>query len=382
MREPRERAAGALPILLASLLLAACGGGNGGGSSAGASADASGPGPSAPESGPAESPTASAGGTAEGSAEPSPGEGEFINPVIDRGFFDPFILEGEDAYYAYASSDRNVNIPAARSEDLVEWEWLSEVLPKRPLWTSPSVGRTWAPEVARTSAGYVMYYTSPDVVNENRQCISIAIAASPEGDFVDESREPFLCQHEMGGTIDPHHFIDEDGTPYLLYKNDGNAIGQRTKLWIQELSEDGLELVGEPIDLGLENDGGRWEGPLIEAPTLVLQDGTYYLFYSANAYDTVRYAVGYATSDTVTGPYVDAEENPILVSKGNAAGPGHQDVVADKDGDLWMVYHAWQADKGIGDYSGAYRGMWIDELVFENGKAIVRGPDVGPQPVP
>jgi hypothetical protein len=45
------------------------------------------------------------------------------------------------------------------------------------------------------------------------------------------------------------------------------------------------------------------------------------------------------------------------------------------------VYHAW--DSGlIGDSIGGRRSMWIDELVFEDGRPVVKGPDVGPQPMP
>ena len=161
------------------------------------------------------------------------------------------------------------------------------------------------------------------------------------------------------------------------------------KIWIQQLSEDGLSLVGEPIDLGIEADN-RWEGAVIEAPTLWLNEGTYFLFYSANAYYDASYAVGYATADTITGPYVEAEENPVLHATFDdlrddpslvAAGPGHQSIVADEDGDLWMAYHAWDRT-AIGYERGGDRTMWIDELEFSDGRPIVDGPDAAPQEAP
>ena len=48
----------------------------------------------------------------------------------------------------------------------------------------------------------------------------------------------------------------------------------------EQLSDDGLELVGEPIDTGIVADG-RWEGAAIEAPTMWADSETYDLFYSA-----------------------------------------------------------------------------------------------------
>ncbi len=136
-----------------------------------------------------------------------------------------------------------------------------------------------------------------------------------------------------------------------------------------------------------------WEMPVnsrIEAPTIWLHDGTYYLFFSANAYYAATYAVGYATADNVLGPYTDAEENPILHGdladlnadpELQAAGPGHQSIIADDDGDLWMAYHAWDRDAIGYDRAGA-RTMWIDELVFEDGAPVLLGPDSEPQPAP
>ena len=315
-----------------------------------------------------------------GSAEAMPGEGEFKNPVLDRNFPDPGILEVDGTYYAYATTNGSFNLQVASSEDLAEWEHLGEALPSLPLWTS---GDTWAPEVAETSAGFVMTYTArypeadrPD--GQGSQCISMAVADAPEGPFVDDSEEPIVCQPDLGGSIDSTFFTDEDGTFYLLWKNDGNCCGIPTEFFAQELAEDGLSVVGEVTNLGVSNDA-RWEDDVIEAPTIHLQDGTYYLFYSGNSYSGVDYAVGYATADNVLGPYTDAEENPILETPEERGqppyGPGHQSIIADKDGDLWLLYHSWNSTFN-------QRYLWIDELEFEDGVPVIRGPDAGPQPIP
>ena len=52
-----------------------------------------------------------------------------------------------------------------------------------------------------------------------------------------------------------------------------------------------------------------------------------------------------------------------------------QDVVLDKDGETWIVYHSW-------DRSATYRAMQIDELVWEGDTPVVKGPDKVPQAVP
>ncbi|HYH92982.1 MAG TPA: glycoside hydrolase family 43 protein, partial [Candidatus Saccharimonadales bacterium] len=256
-----------------------------------------------------------------------------------------------------------------------------------PFWQPSAKGLTWAPEVVQTSAGFVMHYTARDV-QAGRQCLAVAVAEVAEGPFVDESEEPLLCQTDLGGSIDSSPFQDADGKRYLLWKSDGNCCGIPVAFFIQPLSDDGRSLEGDATKLeGIAADRA-WERILVEAPTLFLHDGTYFLFYSANDYGSRDYAVGYATSKELMGPYVDAEENPILSTEvpfgsppGSPAGPGHQSVFLDDDGDPWFAYHAWDSGR-IGDSAGGRRAMWLDELVFDGDRASVLGPDADPQPRP
>jgi beta-xylosidase len=312
----------------------------------------------------------------------------FVNPVIDDDFPDPFILRAGDVYYTYATTDAAQHLQLARSSDMVTWETLGDPLPKLAAWSS---GDTWAPEVLKTSAGFVLYYTSraPEVKRPDgsgSQCITLAVSAVPEGPFVDGSTEPLVCQAKLGGSIDATPFVDADGTKYLIWKNDGNCCGLPTRFSIQRLSDDGLRLTGKPSDMGVVNDE-PWEGGVIEAPTLVLKNDVYFLFYSANGYDSELYAVGYASSKKVLGPYVDAPENPILASAwgrpvtSRARGPGHQSVVSAPDGQLWMAYHAWDQD-AVGYANFGSRTVWIDKLDLDGPTAAVHGPTDDPQPIP
>ena len=82
--------------------------------------------------------------------------------------------------------------------------------------------------------------------------------------------QPLLCRPD--GAIDPHVFIDrrgDDATPHLLWKDDSNARGARTTIFLQRLRADGLGLEGAPKPL-LSNDPAGWEGPLVEVSSLVL----------------------------------------------------------------------------------------------------------------
>jgi beta-xylosidase len=317
--------------------------------------------------------------TTAGPAATAAGVRRFTNPVLTGNFADPFVLKAGDTWYAYATGDLVVNLQVARSADLVRWERLDDALPELPEWSALQKGLTWAPEVARTPAGFVLYYTLRDAAS-GRQCISVAVADRPEGPFRDTRSRPLVCQERLGGSIDPHRFVDRDGAAYLLWKNDGNCCGLPTQLWGQRLARDGLALAGQPSRLGVRNDAA-WEGDLIEAPTLWRDGDTYYLFFSANDYGSTDYAVGYATARRVLGPYRDGPGNPVLRSRGRAAGPGGQAVVRDADGDLWLAYHAWDS-AAVGDEVGGQRSMWLDRLTFEGGRPKVDGPTDGPQEAP
>lgn len=309
-----------------------------------------------------------------------PPDGTFQNPVFRQDFADPAILRVGDTYYAYATNASGRNVTAARSTDLVNWELLPDAMPALPKWAKLTGGLTWAPEVIEIDGTFVLYFTTRDK-ESNKQCVGVATSDRPEGKFRSAGDEALVCQAQEGGTIDASPFRDADGTLYLYYKNDGNCCGIPTYLYVQKLSADGLTLEGEATRL-VRNDV-QWEGGVVEAPTMVLHDGGYYLFFSANNYAGHEYAVGYATCVSALGPCEDAPENPILASRLKPPpmiiGPGHQTVL-DLDGQTWLLYHAWEV---IGESRrGDRRFLYLDRLDWVDGKPVVRGPTTDPQAVP
>jgi GH43 family beta-xylosidase len=192
----------------------------------------------------------------------------------------------------------------------------------------------------------------------------VATADAPEGPFEIVGKEMLVCPEDEGGAIDASTFLDEDGTRYLLWKNDGNCCGLDTWLTIAPLSEDGLSLAGEPTRLVKQDQ--PWEGNLVEAPTLVERDGTYVLMYSANDFGSEAYAIGYATADAPTGPFTKADE-PLFTtdaSDGRYVGPGGQDVVTTPDGSDRLVFHSW-------DEAFLQRGVNVLPLDWEDGRPVI-----------
>ncbi|MGE5225146.1 MAG: glycoside hydrolase family 43 protein [Omnitrophica WOR_2 bacterium] len=280
------------------------------------------------------------------SASPTLPPGEFINPVLNHDFPDPDALKVGNVYYAFATNSEGIHVEAARSPDLVHWKLLPDALPTLPSWAVKDFGWTWAPDVNPDpdGKGYLMYFTSRFPIEKGgSQCIGVAAGDQPEGPFISTAAKPLVCQLEEGGSIDPDLFRDSDGTLYLLWKNDGNSNGGRTWIYIQPLSKDGRSLQGKPTQLITADQ--PWEGVLVEGPILWERDGKYYLFYSANDFNSPRYAVGYAVADKITGPYQKAP-GPFLQTDMSAAiiGPGGEDIVTSPHGETWMLFHSWTAE--------------------------------------
>ncbi len=300
----------------------------------------------------------------------------YTNPILDENVPDPFVLHANGQYYAYVTNGPGGNVPLYVSNDLVHWTSSGDALPDEASWAR--LGFTWAPEVmAFASNRYVLYYTTRDTLSD-RQCVGAAVSERPEGPFTDRSERPIVCQADLGGSIDASPFQDADGQRYLLWKNDGNCCNLLTTLYLQPLSQDGLSLLGEPQAL-IYNDA-LWEGAVVEAPTLHLEDGVYYLLYSGANYNDDTYAVGYATSQRLIGPYRKAEDNPIVVTTGAVVGPGHQSLIKDAAGQQWLIYHAWTLG-AVGDGIGM-RNLRLDKISFKGGKVTFDGPTLTPQPAP
>lgn len=203
----------------------------------------------------------------------------------------------------------------------------------------PWAGRNfyWAPEVHRLGDDFICYFCTRN--KEGRFCIGAAKASNPAGPFK-PAPQPIVSNPECG-LIDPTYFEDPiSHRRYLLWKEDRNAFTphQPTPIALQELQPEGTTLTGEPHKL-IQNDA-PWEGPLVEAPSLIFHDRFYYLFYSANIFSTDRYNIGVARARNVDGPYEKFARNPILKSNARFDGPGHQYLLQESDGNWTIFYHA------------------------------------------
>ena len=175
------------------------------------------------------------------------------------------------------------------------------------------------------------------------------------------------------GVIDPTYFNDS-GTPYLIWKVDGNAHGNPTPILAAQLAHTGTTIIGKPTEL-IRNDE-TWEGGLVEGPWIVKNGVEYFLFYSAGGgFKSTNYSVWVAKASKLLGPY---QKNPhaILHTKlpedGHSwKGPGHCSVLplfGSTDRGYVIFYHAWVHGKIL-----PFRVMLMDALTWQDGWPRVVG---------
>lgn len=295
-------------------------------------------------------------------------------PVIDKDFPDPSVLPVRDGlqevYWAFATNEGGKNVQVQRSTDLFHWSPRPDAMPTLPSWAAK--GFTWGPTVQRYDDGYVLYFSARSK-SAGTQCIGTATSERPEGPYEPagtsggSSPSPLVCQTDAGGSIDPAVYHDGDDY-WLVWKNDGDSAGDPVALWVQQLTDDGLGLTdGSSATKVLEPSEG-WQGDLIEAPDMVEVDGTLYLFYSANDFDTRHYAIGYATCEHPTGPCTNRSERPFVHSADKVDGPGGESIFKDPLGRWWIAFHGWRAG-AVGYQDGGRRAMYLDPIIFHRDRA-------------
>ncbi len=287
----------------------------------------------------------------------------YRNPVVAFDCPDPGVFRSQpDAespgYYMVCTGG---TFPIRYSRDLVHWsDTSSRVLPDgKPSWALNG-NRNWAPELHQIDDRVVAYFTTTDAAN--RLCIGAAWADDPLGPY-QETDGP-MVQHPQG-VIDATYFEEDDGTRWLLYKIDGNSVGQPTPILARELASDGLSFAPGSAEVQLlVNDPGSWEGGVIEAMWITPHEDMLYMFYSGNVYDN-RYRTGVARAATMAGPW-EKLGPPILGINERWVGPGHGTVLQVEGAD-YFFYHAWtNAGNGTHLQSEGRHGL-LDRIQWEDG---------------
>lgn len=272
---------------------------------------------------------------------------------------DPTIFSDKGKYYLYGTGSEN-GFLVYESADLKNWTGPVGKRNGHALLKGDSFGTKgfWAPQIFKYNNKYYMAYTADEH-------IAIAESESPLGPFVQKTMRPISG---LGRQIDPYIFKDTDGKLYLYHVR----LQKGNRIFVAQLKPDLSDIEENTAKECISAEDG-WENtanakwPVAEGPTVMKHDKLYYLFYSANDFRNIDYAVGYATSKSPLGPWVKYSNNPILnrfITGQN--GTGHGDFFTDTSGQLNYVFHTHNSD-----YTTGKRKTAIIKATFTKSKPAV-----------
>jgi xylan 1,4-beta-xylosidase len=255
---------------------------------------------------------------------------------------DPTIFKDNGVYYLYGTGSSQ-GFRVYQSVDLKNWTGPVGKQNGYALLKGDSYGTKgfWAPQVFKHERKYYMVYTADEH-------IAIAESDSPLGPFTQEVKK---CISGFDKQIDPYVFEDTDGRLYLFHvrlQNGNRIFVAPLKSDLSDIEEDDVKECIHAEEPWENTQKANW--PVAEGPTIMKHNGLYYLFYSANDFRNIDYAVGYATSKLPIGPWKKYDKNPILNRELiGQNGSGHGDFIIGKSNILYYVFHTHHTNSSVGE---------------------------------
>ena len=210
---------------------------------------------------------------------------------------DPSPLVVGDTLFVYTSHDASPeDIPDANEKssagffmydwllwsttDMVNWTEHGAVASLKDFaWRSRENG-AWAIQTIERNGKYYLYAPL------HGHGIGVLVSDSPYGPFRDPLGKPLVWQKEHWEDIDPTVFVDDDGQAYMYWGNPNT--------YYVKLNDDMISTKGDIVKLDYHIDHYQ------EGPWFYKRNGHYYLAYASTCCPE---ALGYAMSDSPTGPW-------------------------------------------------------------------------------
>ncbi len=213
--------------------------------------------------------------------------------------------KGAETYFANpvqgGGSTRFVSVTCYRSDDLVNWTFVNDVL------TPAATGRSgW---VGRMGVAYIKEAGKYAIAIQFGNSVLIATCDTPTGNFEKHDVIDMREYIETPNTGDQTVFTDDNGKSYLVY----SKANGRNRIYLSEIGlKDGK--------IGLLDCHKVYDGAGREGNCMFKYKGKYYLCAS-DLYGWNSSNVYYLESDNIYGPYTPT--NNMLKMPGAAADYGH-----------------------------------------------------------
>lgn len=288
-----------------------------------------------------------------------PNENSFINPIIPGGHPDPSICRVGDEYFIVNSSfEYFPGLPIHKSKDLVNWELAGYGLQRQDqcngvvnLVDVQSDGGIHAPTIRYHDGTFYIITTNVYSNKQNQQTDFVNFIITSKN-IVGPWSEPHVLQGAPG--IDPDIFFDDSGDVWYAgtHSPEKPNFPGEGEIWLQKIDLKSWKLTGERSYLWRGACGGVWA----EGPHIYKKDHRYYLMLAEGG-TSFNHAVMIAVSDSIRGPYMPNDRNPILTTRNLSydnwvVSTGHADMVELADGRWFMVALGVRGDEERGSNMG------------------------------
>jgi arabinoxylan arabinofuranohydrolase len=232
------------------------------------------------------------------------------NPVVQTCFTaDPAPMVYKDTVYLITSHDEDdatgfhmLDWKCYSTKDMVNWTDHGVIASLATFKWAVQTNDAWAPQCVERDGKFYLYVPI-SVPGWPKNVIAVAVADNPLGPYKDALGKPLI--DKANGYIDPTVLVDDDGQAYLYFGNP-NA-------WYVKLNKDMISYSGEIVKA--EGKPKNYQ----EGPWLWKRNGHYYLAYASTCCPE---GIGYAMSDSPTGPWEFKGQimDPNKLSDGNHPG--------------------------------------------------------------
>ena len=274
---------------------------------------------------------------------PLPDKHSFYNPIIPGWASDPSVCKVGDDYYLVTSTFTYFpGVPLYHSKDMLNWRHVGNIL-SRPSQLKHLSGQKmndggiYAPAISYNPHNKTFYMITTDVGWANFYCT----AKDPLGEWSDPIELPAVKG------IDPSFFFDEDGSAYIVHKEDTKGQPKwniNRAIRIIRFDTATGKTFGEDMPLNELGVGPEEHLDRDEGPHIYKIGGKYFLTCAEGGTGNMHSEVVYK-ADKVEGPWTRWSRNPMLTQrnlKERRTNPttctGHTDIAKDLTGNWRAVF--------------------------------------------
>ena len=280
------------------------------------------------------------------------------NPVVQTCFTaDPAPFVFKDTVYLITSHDEDdangfhmLDWKCYSTKDMVNWTDHGAIASLATFPWAVQKNDAWAPQVVERDGKFYLYVPI-SVTGWPKNVIAVAVADNPLGPFKDALGRPLI--DKANGYIDPTVFVDDDGQAYLYFGN--------PNIWYVKLNKDMISYSGDIVKTDVKPRNYQ------EGPWFYKRNGHYYLAYASTCCPE---GIGYAMSDSPTGPWQFTGQ----IMDGNKLSSGNHPGIIDFKGKSYVFGFNYTLNWELTDVHRERRSVCAAELTYNADGTIPKLP--------